>query len=261
MHARRYSVLAYRRSRNLGDAMQTYALARLLPDSAAIYRDRAGLDETAAPLVVNGWLGLNPGRKKYPATFAGVFIGADDQDNLDWLSALSAAAVIGTRDPFTQKRLESAGIPAKLIGCATLTLPRYLGDRKGILHIDDGTPNCLTQDIPTEMSWEAQWDLAKTRIQQIAQAALVHTGRLHVTLPCLALGTPVVCRPRGYQLAERFSLLSALGVPTGEAVWKDPAPLAREYIQFLEDTLQTPIHPLPDEPGFPMLSKSLTSVP
>jgi len=252
MNAPRHSVLAYRRSRNLGDAMQTYALARLLPEySSAIYRDRAGLDETAAPLVVNGWLGLNPGRKKYPATFAGVFIGADDEDNIHWLSELSAT-VIGARDPFTQQRLESAGLPAKMIGCATLTLPRYLGDRRGILHIDDGTPNCLTQDIPVDMSWEKQWELAELRIKQLSRAALVSTGRLHISLPCLALGTPVICQPRGYQLAERFSLLSALGVPTGEAVWKDPAPLAQEYIQFLEDALRVPIRPLP-EPRFPVL--------
>jgi hypothetical protein len=253
MNTPRHRVLAYRRSRNLGDAMQTYALSRLLPEnSVAIYRDRAGLDKTVEPLVVNGWLGLNPGRKKYPATFAGVFIGADDQDNLQWLSTLSAAAVIGTRDPFTQKRLEAAGLPAKMIGCATLTLPRYLGERRGILHIDDGTPNCLTQDIPVDMSWETQWELAKSRIDQLSRAALVYTGRLHITLPCLALGTPVVCQPRGYQLAERFSLLSALNVPTGEAVWKDPAPVAREYIRFLEDALRIPIHPLP-EPKLPAL--------
>jgi hypothetical protein len=258
MTGQHYSVLAYRRSRNLGDAMQTYALARLLPGtSTSIYRDRAGLHESAGPLVVNGWLGLNPSRKQYPAVFAGIFIGADFEDNLHWLSTLATPPCIGTRDPFTQRRLEAAGLPAKMIGCATLTLPRYLGERRGVLHIDDGTPHCLTQDIPVDMSWPEQWQLARMRLHQIARAAVVHTGRLHIALPCLALGTPVCCQPSGNQL-ERFSLLHALGVPAGEVVWKDPGLLAQDYLRFLSSALQTTLAPQP-EPPFPQVEAEMIS--
>jgi hypothetical protein len=250
MSATGYSVLAHRGSRNLADAMQTYALARLLSGKcSAIYRDLAGRQASAHPLVANGSLGANPGRKQHAAHFAGIFIGADDQDNLHWLSTLSASPCVGARDPFTQQRLAAAGIPAKMIGCATLTLPRYLGERRGILHIDDDTPHCMTQEIPEDMTWEDQWQLAQMRLHQLAHAASVHTTRLHVALPCLALGTPVCCHPEGEQL-ERYSLLTALEVPPGETVWKDPSLLAQEYLRFLGHALQTTLTPH-QEPPFP----------
>ena len=54
-----------------------------------------------------------------------------------------------------------------LIGCATLTLPRYGGFRSGELRVDDGSREAVTNVIPREMSWPDQWRLACDRLEQL----------------------------------------------------------------------------------------------
>ena len=252
MNGDHYTVMAYRRSCNLGDAIQTYALCRLLGGQcSAIYRDQVGFKEPLGTMLVNGWLGDNGGRKTVPAFFAGVFIGGNHLDNLEWLARHSAGAFVGARDPFTRRRLQTEGVPARMLGCATLTLPRYNGPRSGVLHIDDGTTGCLHQAIARDMPWKTQWELAGSRIKELAQASAVYTSRLHVALPCLALGTPVCCIPGGDQFTERFSLLDALGVQTGRIVVSDVTNAAETFREALKELVgrELPSQVEPEMPG------------
>ena len=238
-------VRSYFGTENLGDAMQTFALCRLLP-SVAVW---PGEEMAAqAPLVINGWLGRSPvyGPK---TIYAGVFVSSH-------MPAQYAAIErcvnppIGARDPVTASNLARRSVSAELIGCSTLTLPRFNGARTGILHVDDDTPNCLTNWIPPETSWFDQWQMTIERIEALKHARLVYTQRLHIVLPCLALGTPVAWRRNGDEANERFSLLDCMNVPEGVEVESfDVSAWAARYRRFLSAKLRITL--VDRDPPFP----------
>jgi hypothetical protein len=74
-------VLIYRGTENLGDAIQTVALSRLLDgDLLGVYRDEAGASvDDEVPFVVNGWLGDHVTVDDRNCLFAGV-----SPDPQDW---------------------------------------------------------------------------------------------------------------------------------------------------------------------------------
>jgi hypothetical protein len=232
---------------NLGDAIQTYALARLLPDASAWPGDRLAKSQ---PYVVNGWLGRGPIPATQNTVFAGVFVSSRTPRFYDWI-ARSACRPVGARDLHTLTEFKSRSMSAELIGCAALTLPRYDGPRHGVLRIDDGSPDCETQIIPASLSWEKQWLLAIRRLHQLREASLVFTTRLHVVLPCLAMGTPVVWQPRGDEAEARFSLLADMGVPVGQVNSFDVRPWADRYRQYLSQQLA--INVVEREPTLPLV--------
>jgi hypothetical protein len=199
-------VRGYKGTGNLGDAMQTLALRRLLPDAAVWF----GKDSPSGLFVVNGWLGREPYWTTTRAVFAGVFLSPHAPRHADW-AATCDHLPIGARDPFTYETLARKGVPVELIGCATMTLPRFTGPRSGELHFDDDTPCCMVNSIPFDMPWEDQLILAECRLDQLKRAAVVYTKRLHIALPCLAFGTPVKWSKSGDYAQERFSLLDAIG--------------------------------------------------
>jgi hypothetical protein len=157
---------------------------------------------------------------------------------------------IGARDPFTAGALINREIPVDLIGCATLTLPRFRGPRSGELHLDDGTPGCLTNRISSDLPWQSQWEMALVRIEELKRASLVHTRRLHVILPCLAMGTPVIWEVSGDEAAERFSILSSLGLPASTVIESfDAQWWADNYRAFIAGKLNISI--MEQEPACP----------
>jgi hypothetical protein len=213
-------VRGYRRTGNLGDAIQTLALRRLLPDATVWF----GGDDPDGLFVVNGWLGREPYWTTSSAVFAGVFLSPGAPRHADWVAKCDNPP-IGARDPFTYETLARKGVPVELIGCATMTLPRFTGPRSGELHVDDDTPCCMTNSIPFDMPWLDQLILAECRLDQLQRAAVVYTKRLHIALPCLAFGTRVVWSKSGDHANERFSILDALNEDS--SAWGD------RYRQFL----------------------------
>src|ERR1700677_1178746 len=100
-----FRVLIYRGTANLGDAIQTVALCRLLGSQCAgIYRDEAFPREMAdRPFIVNGWLGYGVTPKPLDnCVFAGVHLGQHEEHYLEWLRG---GSVVGARDPYTQRLL------------------------------------------------------------------------------------------------------------------------------------------------------------
>jgi hypothetical protein len=200
MHANNslFSVFRYNRTHNLGDAIQTVALSRLLPGRLQGVSRATPKGAPNTCLVANGWLGDNrlPGPNSMRSCiFAGIFIA--QEHNLQWLSG--STRPIGARDPYTHKRLTELGLNSELIGCATLTLPPFRGRRTRTYVVDSDCPLDrdrpfvrLTHHISGKMSWRDQWVRALEFLELYRRAALVITSRLHVALPCIAFGTPVI---------------------------------------------------------------------
>lgn len=230
-----FSCLAYR-TRNIGDMVQTMALTRLLPRMAAVYRHRM----TDAPVdrifVVNGFLERDcPPCGGAECFFAGVS-GPYMRHGLylDWLRR--SRWPVGARDPLTHDRLTREGIAAEMVGCATLTLPRYDGARRGVISVDfDGPGVRWGHAVPRTLTLAEQWDHAARLLERYRTSEAVYTSRLHVALPCLAFGTPVwIARPEVRGFPGRFSLLEEMGVPFGELVEHDVGPQRERYLRHLE---------------------------
>jgi len=230
------SLLVYS-TRNLGDMIQTLALSQHFAPAAGVLRHRMQKADPNRLLVVNGVLFRdappNPTPRCLFAGVSGPYYRLPAY--LDWLR--KSPYPIGARDLATQQRLQTAGLPAIMIGCATLTLPRYDGPRSGAISVDlDGPGERLTHRISRRDSVEKQWQLALDRLDRYRRAAAVHTSRLHVALPCLAMGTPVwLARPdKHVWQACRFDLLEEMGVPYERLTTVDVAPWARRFTDFLQ---------------------------
>ena len=249
-----FSCLAYR-TRNIGDMVQTMALTRLLPLMAAVYRHRMNHAPADRIFVVNGFLERDsPPRGGTDCFFAGVS-GPYMRHGLyfEWLRR--SPWPVGTRDPLTSERLAREGIAAEMVGCATLTLPRYEGPRRGVVSVDfDGPGVRLRHEVPRTLTLAEQWDLAARLLDRYRTSEAVYTSRLHVALPCLAFGTPVwIARPGVRGFPGRFSLLAEMGVPFEELVEHDVAPQRERYLRHLERHLGMPVASW-GEPVIPLLT-------
>jgi hypothetical protein len=249
-----YTVVVYR-CQNLGDMIQTLALTRLLPQAHGVYRHRLPDAPADRTLVLNGMLDKDaPPRAGAPRCVLAGVSGPHfrKQAYLRWMKA--AGHPVGARDRETVSALTAAGIPTSLTGCATLTLPRYDGPRKGVYSVDcPGPGQALTHTISRELGVASQWAQALDLLERYRTAEAVHTSRLHVALPCLAFGTPVwIADPRrGAWHPHRFSLLDELGVPYETLTTADIAPMARRFESFLAAQLGHAIEP--GEPKMPLL--------
>lgn len=231
-----HRLLTYWNTGNLGDVLQTIALSRLLPQCLGIPRCR--LTEQLHPdklFVVNGW---HRWPREVPASDANcLFAGIHCADaHVPWVRQSRFPA--GARDPFTHEILQHAGIPSVMLGCATLTLSRYAGPRDGVLSVDlPGGPGMqLSHGVKHGAPFAAQWQLGLKALDRYRHAAEVHTTRLHVALPCLALGTPVAFHPAKFQ-RERYSLLELLGLEFGKLQQLDVSPLRNRFLAFLRQHL------------------------
>jgi hypothetical protein len=252
----RARVLIYKNTTNIGDAIQTVAITRLLGGACAgVYRDSPmpGL-YSEVPFVVNGWLGRGRPGSGGNCIFAGVHLGHREADYVRWIRESGNA--VGARDQYTKGLLASNRISSEMIGCTTLTLPRYSGPRRGRYSIDvnpvPGT-EYLSSTIP-DLAWADEWELALHRLDQLRKAEIVYTRRLHVVLPCLAFGTPVVFPSNEFRDLfdkSRLSLLHDIGFAYGEVVEMDVTPLADLYVRFLENAVNSPIRPV-DHPSMPI---------
>jgi hypothetical protein len=234
-----FRIFAYRETGNLGDCIQSIALAGLLgPNIFAVFRDEPHPPQHRdVPLVVNGWLAHRAPSDLSPAIFAGIHLARFESEHLEWTRR--SHHTVGARDPFTFDLLKSCGIPAALIGCATLTFPRYTGRRTGRYSIDV-SPRPGTEFLPNaigNLDWADQWQLATYRLDQLRKAEVVYSSRLHIILPCLAFGTPVAFPAKELNPIfdkHRLGLLSALGFTFDEVITLDVTTWAEKYCSFLK---------------------------
>lgn len=237
-----YSCLLYRVV-NLGDMIQTLALSRLLPPTNGVFRHAMDRTKPGQTLVVNGFFDRNPPPRTRRTT---IFAGISGpywykQKYYAWLG--SSSAPIGARDPKTAELLSRNGLSTEMIGCATMTFPKYSGPRKGIFSVDYSGPGVfLSHKIARSMNVVEQWELATKYLDYYRTAETVYTSRLHVAIPCLAMGTPVfVASPDRAPLRERFTLLDEIGVKYDQICSIDLSAWASRYREFLGCQLGIPI--------------------
>lgn len=236
---------------NLGDAAQTYALSRLLPESDLVCRFREdlkvkGVDEQRQ-WIINGFFHHDYDEKMAKKSWR--FIPNDDCEKVIYAGihlARSKGAfakcenVIGARDSYTEKILKRDGVNVEISGCATCTLPKYTGERKGEIHIE-GPDRCdFTQQLPYGTSWESQWKGMLERMELLKRAERVVTKRLHVVIPCLAFGTPVMIPWKStHEISDnaRLTALDDMGFEYDKFMEIDMTPFADRFKQFLYTNL------------------------
>ncbi len=160
------------------------------------------------------------------------------------LAHLKANAPIGCRDTHTLEMLRSLDVPAYFSGCPTMTLENKYSERDDSIYLVDvdrrrrveGFVRRLTSKpmkgsdftelIPEDIrrraktlthlvdigdDQETRYAYVENLIRAYSTARLVITTRLHVALPCAALGTPCVLlhnsdfRFTGYEFVKMYN--------------------------------------------------------
>lgn len=237
--------------------VQKNAIDRLIWEELGLPSGRRGI------LIVQGWFGCRPGTFPLPICDEGImplFHGFHLNegsweylaDNRAFLESMQKHAPIGCRDLGTRDYLRSLGIQAYHSGCLTLTLPRRQapGNPAGIYLIDpldDIEPHLpaalrarvvrLEQEGPlpsgkfplSDEDIATVQSMAHQRLAEIRdRAALVVTRRIHIALPCLAMGIPVVFtfgqpeNPRVSMLRQYLPIHSPSDYPAID--WNPPPP-------------------------------------
>lgn len=191
---------------NLGDDIQSYAASALLDCHQFVNRDCMEKWPTEAVVPMIGWFGYGKPYTKATCIFVGTHIQREsrkyfyEQRVVEWIvrSVRDQGFPAMARDLDTRDFLRSVGVEAEFGGCVTQTLGRYDGTRKGTLVVDVPDESIvgfrdthyrpyLPLLSPAERVLEA-----RVQVQRFARFEVVHTSRLHVLLPCTALGTKVV---------------------------------------------------------------------
>ena len=162
----------------------------IIPLFVSMHINNYGIDNRSSPITTE-WIEKGPGREYF-----------------------EAYGPVGVRDLPSLEFLTNNGIPTYFSGCITLTLPKqretpdkdqyiviadlndtlkakvyeWLADCD--LEIREVTHN--TDKHNAELSFEERYKNAEDLLTLYQNAKFVVTRRLHVTLPCLAMGVPVV---------------------------------------------------------------------
>ncbi len=208
---------------NLGDDMQLLAIENLYDYMNIDYRDVVRIEfsnlhtwdgeDLIVPIsfplfTFNQEMHVTCFSEKIHPVFLAVSILTDTLDDSD-VEYLNRYAPIGCRDNHTFHTMKKYNIDAYLFGCTTLTFPRkrQADLEKSKIFCVDSSENVLAK-MPPEMKKECIFmsnmcyveELDKKSEEKereiynmlINEAKLVITTRMHVALPCIAAGIPVV---------------------------------------------------------------------
>jgi hypothetical protein len=213
---------------NTGDVMQSIALMDFIERNYGIkindFVDRSAMKDNK-DFICNGWM-----RHKHESLPSeALFIGIHSDRHM--MKNIKKGTLVGCRDQFTISEVSKIpGLESIFTACSTCTIPRYDGKRQGgraeYKHVD-----FQTGYIP----WDKQIRMARKLIDELKTKDLVTTDRLHIALPCIALGTPVIVNQRMYQ-QERYTIFDKVpGFPGfGKVIYPNSG--VREYLEkkFIE---------------------------
>ncbi len=236
----KYGLLYYKKTDNIGDDIQTYAQKRFLPKiDYLIDRESLGMfvpvKQELVSVIMNGWYMHNdvcwpPSPYINPLLISMHFSSNERLKNgcnyLDSLGGdyLRKYAPIGCRDEVSMQRLKSKNIDNYFSGCMTLTIKPFEGLKRKkyicLVDVDEKiekkikkntnkkiikTTHNVKPDEISELDIEERMSNVENLLKTYQQASLVVTSRLHVMLPCLALGTPVILVYNDVYEKDRFS--------------------------------------------------------
>jgi hypothetical protein len=223
----KYGIMLYKETDNIGDDIQTYTAKRFLPH-IDYYIDREDLncfvptEKEYVSVIMNGWFMHNksawpPTPYINPLLISMHFTCLDKVDvGEKYLQGLGGEYLkqyqpIGCRDIETGKRLTRNGIENYFTGCMTLTLQPFDNIEKQdyicLVDLDEASANLVKENTKREIkeithtvnpeeiknkTFEERMKAVEDLLKTYQGAHLVLTNRLHVALPCLALGTPVI---------------------------------------------------------------------
>ena len=236
----KYGLMYYKDTDNIGDDIQTYVAKRFLPH-IDYYVDREALncfipkEKEYVSMIMNGWYLHNkcawpPSPYINPLLISMHFMSVTATDVGDnYIKGLGGDylkkyAPIGARDIETKKRLENNGIESFFSGCMTLTLNKFdnVVENNKILLVD--AEEAIVKKVKEENTefdieeithWVKPEEISKKTIDERLNdveellkkyqgAHVVITNRLHVALPCIALGTPVILVHKKYFDEDRL---------------------------------------------------------
>ncbi len=223
----KYGLMYYKSTDNIGDDIQTYVAMKYLPH-IDYYIDREALScfvpdkREYVSMIMNGWYIHNkiawpPSPYINPLLISMHFKELEETDVGDsYLKGfggefLKKYGPVGARDIDTKNRLERNGIASYFSGCMTLTLEKFEGinkkDKICVVDVEDNIINKIKDSTSSEIevlthyldSKETERKSVNERMEDVEnllkkyqEAKLVITSRLHVALPCVALGTPSI---------------------------------------------------------------------
>jgi hypothetical protein len=221
---------------NIGDDIQSLAAKRYLPQ-VDYFIDRDDINATSVKsgeevkLIMNGWYTHKP--ENWPPTSSrlrpliiSMYIAEDLNGVADaFLSHesrkfLQQFGPVGARSISTNKFFTKNGIESYFSGCLTLTIQKSPKIKKQNFVLAISLPDdvivklkkeskypviVMDADITTsDMTPEQRFKLAEYFLYLYQSATCVITTRLHATLPCLALETPVLNIENDVFEPERF---------------------------------------------------------
>jgi hypothetical protein len=183
---------------NLGDCLMTLSLKEFLEKNDIIvdrYYDRKSMVDG---MIVSGF----QCRMEEPLPKWAMYIGMFSEARN--MLRINRGQLIGCRCVYTLDQLRRIpGTRGIITCCSTNTLDLYEGERSGELRL-------YHADLHTKYmnyTWDQQIKATYELLENLKKAAFVHTDRLHVALPCIALGTPVVLEKRAFK-QERYSIFN-----------------------------------------------------
>ncbi len=226
---KKFCLLDYTNTANLGDEIQSIAARRFLPQVDR-YVDREALNDVRSEdgasywMIMNGWFchraenwPPSPALRPLPVSLhispapgvaGGVgLVPAEILLSQSLKNYLRGFGPVGARDKATLKRLQDAGVASYFSGCLTLTLPRPgVAKDPGLIVANEVPSEVLNtlqhrtrKRIVTTTHWnehttdrDERFGLAESLLATYASASCVITTRLHCALPCTAMGTPVL---------------------------------------------------------------------
>ncbi len=222
----KYGVIFFNETANIGDDIQTYAALKLLPKVDYII-EREELSSFVpkknelVTTIMSGWYvhdvtSLPPSPFINPLVISAHFTDHLLQEKPEYfdeyfLNFMRKVQPIGLRDDLVKKYLDEAGIENYFSGCLTLTIKSFKNIKKidRICAVDvDGeilskikkTAKCevieethtLNPALNSLLSFDERMKNVEEKLKKYQASKLVITSRLHVALPCLSIGVPVL---------------------------------------------------------------------
>lgn len=272
----KYGLMYYKSTDNIGDDIQTYVAIKYLPH-IDYYIDREALscfvpkEKEYVSMIMNGWyihnkLAWPPSPYINPLLISMHFKDLEETDVGDsYLKEFGGEFLkryepVGARDIETQKRLSRNGIKSYFSGCMTLTLEKFPNidkkekiclvdvNEKVIEKVKENTKHeieilthFLNPQETEKKSISQRMSDVENLLKKYQESKLVITNRLHVALPCVALGTSVIVLHKKFYDEDRLGIFlnlvtdyideDFLKMDIAE-ILENPKPNSEEYVEI-----------------------------